>query len=431
MKTERITESTQRITLHNGLRIIFSEVPHTRAASLAFFVGAGSRYEDDSLAGASHLIEHMLFKGSRKRPSAGDISLAIEGVGGLLNAFTGKESTAYYAKVPYEHYDLALDVLTDMMRHPLFDPQELEKERRVVVEEIRMLFDDPQSWAHLLLMQEVFPKHPLGRDIAGSIESVLSLSRDDLLGYIRGHYGAENVVLSVAGRLDGQQRALEHLAESLSDWPSAPAPQYEPMKRAQRKPRVKIGRRKTEQAYLNIAVRAIPRVDPDRFALRLMNTIMGEGMSSRLFQEIREKRGLAYSVNSWAGTLHDTGLWNVEAGVDPSRLDEAFDAILGELARLRDEAVPEAELEKAKEQTKGRLVLGMEDSFSIASWWGRAEVLGDPLMTIDDVLAAINAVQPSDINRLAQELLQPQRTTVTLVGPFGRAERSALKSRLE
>lgn len=430
MKTETVAENTRKITLDNGLRIIFAEVPHTRAASLAFFVGAGSRYEDDSLAGASHLIEHMLFKGSRKRPSPGDISLAIEGVGGLLNASTGKESTSYYAKVPYEHYDLALDVLTDMMRYPIFDLLELEKERRVVVEEIRMLFDDPQSWAHLLLLQEVFPKHPLGRDIAGSIESVLAVSRDDLLGYIHDHYGAGNVVLSVAGRLDGQ-RALDYLAESLSDWPSAPVPQYEPLKRAQRKPRVKIGRRKTEQAYLNVAVRAIPRVHPDRFALRLMNTLMGEGMSSRLFQEVRENRGLAYSVHSWVGTLHDAGLWNVEAGVDPRRLEEAYDAILGEFARLRDEPVPEAELEKAKEQTKGRLVLGLEDSFSIASWWGRAEVLGDPLMTVDEVLESIRAVQPSDIRRLAQELLRPQRTTVTLVGPFGRAHRSALKSRLE
>ncbi len=430
MRIENVADRTRKITLDNGLRIIFAEVPHTRAASLAFFVGAGSRYEDDAIAGASHLIEHMLFKGSRKRPSAGAISLAIEGVGGLLNASTGKESTSYYAKVPYEHYDLALDVLTDMMRHPLFDPKELEKERRVVVEEIRMLFDDPQSWAHLLLLQEVFPKHPLGRDIAGSIESVLNISRDDLLKYIRDHYGAENVVLSIAGRLDGQQ-AVEQLAESLRDWPSAPAPRYEPMKRAQRKPRVRIGHRKTEQAYLNIAVRAIPRSHPDRFVLRLMNTIMGEGMSSRLFQEVRENRGLAYSVHSWVGALHDTGLWSVSAGVDPNRLEEAYDAILAEFARLREEPVPDDELAKAKEQVKGRLVLGLEDSFSIASWWGRAEVLGEPLMTVDDVLEAIGAVQPADVNRLAQELLQPQRTTVAVVGPFRRTVRDALRARLE
>lgn len=430
MKTETITEGTRKITLDNGFRILFAEVPHTRAASLAFFVGAGSRYEDDSIAGASHLIEHMLFKGSRKRPSAGDISLAIEGVGGLLNAATSKESTTYYAKVPYEHYDLALDVLTDMMRQPLFDPAELEKERRVVVEEIRMLFDDPQSWAHLLLLQQTFPKHPLGRDIAGSIESVMNISRDDLLQYVRDHYGAQNVVLSIAGRLDGNQ-AVEFLAESLSDWPSAPIPEYLPLKRAQRKPRVKIGRRKTEQAYLNIAVRAIPRTHPDRFTLRVMNTLMGEGMSSRLFQEVRENRGLAYSVHSWVGTLHDTGLWAVMAGVDPSRLEEAYDAILAEFARLRDEAVPDDELAKAKEQLKGRLVLGLEDSFSIASWWGRAEVLGDRLMTVDEVLEAISAVQPADVKRLARELLQPRRTTVAVVGSFGRAVGSALKARLE
>jgi predicted Zn-dependent peptidase len=429
MNTQTITENTQKITLDNGLRIIVTEVPHTRAASLAFFVGAGSRHESDPIAGASHLIEHMLFKGSRKRPSAGDISLAIESVGGMLNASTGKETTVYYSKVPYEHYDLALDVLEDMMRRPIFDSGELEKERRVVVEEIRMLFDEPQSWSYILLMEEVFPKHPLGRDIAGSIESVQGVSREDLLGYIQRHYGAENVVVSVAGRLDGP-REVEQLARVLSDWPSAPKPTFVPMTATQGKPRVKVGRRKTEQAYLNIAVHTIPRRHPDRFILTVMNTLMGEGMSSRLFQEVREKRGLAYSVDSWFGTFHDAGVWAVSAGVDPKRLSEAYDAILNECARLRDEPAPEDEIKKAKEQVKGRLVLGMEDSFSMASWWGRAEILGDPLLTVDQVLEKVNAVQADDVQRFSRQILQPQRMTATLVGAFGEAQKKSLRARL-
>jgi predicted Zn-dependent peptidase len=430
MKTQEIAERTQKITLDNGLRLIVAEVPYTRAASLAFFVGTGSRYEDDHIAGASHLIEHMLFKGSEKRPTAGQISLAIESVGGMLNASTGKETTVYFSKVPYEHYDLALDVLSDMLRHPVFDATEFSKERRVVVEEIRMLVDDPQSWSTMLLMEEVFPRHPLGRDIAGSVDSVLGMNRDDLLGYIQSHYGAENVVLSVAGRLDGRQ-TVEQLVESLSDWPVGAKPEYEPLKGRQRKPRVKVGRRKTEQAYLEIATRAIRRSDPDRYVLVLLDAIMGEGMSSRLFQEVREKRGLAYSVHSYIGAFHDAGMWAVSAGVDPKRLDEAYSAILSELARIRNEAVTDEELQKAREQVKGHLVLGLEDSFSIASWWGRQEVLGDKLKTVDDVLAAIQAVTVADVQRLAREILQVESTTVALVGPFNQALGKSLRAGLE
>lgn len=430
MQIQEVAERTRRITLDNGLRIIVAEVPHTRAASLAFFVGAGSRYESDEIAGASHLIEHMLFKGSQKRPTAGEISLAIESVGGVMNASTGKETTVYYAKVPFEHYDLALDVLTDMLRHPVFDERELQKERRVVVEEIRMILDDPQSWSHLLLVQEAFPDHPLGRDIAGSVESVMGMSREGILNYINRNYGAENVVLSVAGHIGGD-KMVEDLANSLRDWPKAPAPEYEPMKRPQRRPRFKIGRRRTEQAYLNFAMRSIPRRHPDRFVLLLMDTLMGEGMSSRLFQEVREKRGLAYSVHSWVGAYQDAGMWGVSAGVDPRRLEEAYDAILGEFVRLRDEPVPEDELAKAREQAKGRLILGLEDSLSIASWWGKQEVLSEPLLTVDQVLEAMEKVQAEDIQRLAAEILQPGRTTVTLVGPFNQTLKRDLKARLE
>lgn len=430
MKIENVAEATQKVTLGNGLRIFVTEVPHTRAVSVGFFVGVGARYESDQIAGASHLIEHMMFKGSRKRPTAGAISLALESVGGLMNASTGKELTMYYAKVPWEHGDLALDVLEDMIRYPIFDPAELEKEKRVVVEEIRMLIDDPQSWSHLLLTQEVFPRHPLGRDIAGSIESVLAVSREDLLGYIQQHYGAPNVVVSVAGRLDGQQM-LDRLVRALEDWPVKPVPSYVPLRGAQKKPRVRVGRRKTEQAYLNLAVRSIPRVHPDRFNLLVMNAVMSEGMSSRLFREVREKRGLAYSVDSWYGLFRDAGIWGISAGVDPKRLTEAYDAILGECVRIREERVPDDELQKAKEQVKGRLVLGLEDSFSIASWWGRAEALGEPLMTLDEVLRAIDEVDAEEVRRFARELIQPRRMNVTLVGAFGPAVKRELIARLE
>ena len=430
MHIETIAEKTQKVTLDNGMRIIVTEVPHTRAVSLGFFVGVGARHESDAIAGASHVIEHMLFKGSRKRPTAMEISLALESIGGFMNASTGKETTIYYARVPHEHSDLALDVLEDMIRYPLFDPVELEKERRVIVEEIRMMYDEPQSWSHILLTQEVFPKHALGRDIAGSIETVIGVSRDDLLNYIRRNYGAGNVVLSVAGKVDSQ-RVLDRMAPALEDWHSQPVPEFTPMKGAQKSPRVKVGRRKTEQAYLNIAVRSIPRTHPDRYNQVIMNAVMSEGMSSRLFQEVREKRGLAYSVDSWFGTYHDAGIWGISAGVDPKRLTEAYDAILGECNRMRTEIVPEDELRKAKEQVKGHLVLSMEDSFSIASWWGRAEALNDRLMTLDEVLATLDAVQAEDVQRLAQNLMQPSAMNVTLVGAFGDAEKKELKARLE
>lgn len=430
MIIETLAENTQRATLDNGFRLIITEVPHTRAVSLGFFIGVGARYEGDAVAGASHAVEHMLFKGSRKRPTACDISLAIESVGGSINASTGKESTVYYARVPHEHGELALDVLEDMIRYPLFDPVELEKERRVIVEEIRMMLDEPQSWSHLLLMEQVFPKHPLGRDIAGSVDSVLGMSRDDLLNYVHRNYGAGNAVLSVAGRLSSQ-RILDRLVPALEDWPSQPVPEFAAVTDTHKKPRVKVGRRKTEQAYLNIAVRSIPRGHLDRFNQVVMNAVMSEGMSSRLFQEVREKRGLAYSVDSWFGTYHDAGIWGISAGVDPKRLPEAYDAILGECTRLREQAIPDEELRKAKEQVKGRLVLGMEDSFSIASWWGRAEAVNDTLMTLDQVLVEIDRVQVEHIQRLAQRLIQPNAMNVTLVGPFGEAEKRELQARLQ
>jgi len=293
-----------------------------------------------------------------------------------------------------------------------------------------MLIDDPQSWSHLLLTQEVFPRHPLGRDIAGSIESVLAIRREDLLDYIAQNYGAPNVVVSVAGRLDGQQ-TVERLARALEDWPVKPVPSFVPLRGQQKKPRVRVGRRKTEQAYLNIAVRSIPRVHPDRFNLLVMNAVMSEGMSSRLFQEVREKRGLAYSVDSWFGLFRDGGIWGISAGVDPKRLTEAYDAILGECARIREELVPEDELTKAKEQVKGRLVLGLEDSFAIASWWGRAEALNEPLMTVDEVLQAIDKVEAEEVRRLAGQLIQPSRMNVTLVGAFGPTIKKELLARLE
>jgi predicted Zn-dependent peptidase len=422
MDLTRKIPGTEQAQLPNGMRLIVTPVPTTYAASVTFFVGVGSRYEPVELSGASHLLEHMVFKGCSRYPTAKDISLAIEGVGGAMNASTGKEYTMYYVKVPYQHLDLAVDVLDNMLRRSLFVEEELNKERGVVVEEIRMNLDNPFDWAHEQLDDVVWPDHPLGRDIAGTQESVLGIPRDRLIDYWHAFYGAPQVVVSIAGRLDAAE-TIGKLSERLRDWPGGAATSFAPATSGQEAPRVRVARRKTEQAYIALAAKGYRRGDPDRFALQLLNTVLGEGMSSRLFQEVREKRGLAYSVDSWVRLLADTGQLGVSAGVSPNRskVESALEAILTELNRIAAEPVPEAELASAREQDKGRLQLSTEDSLSIAAWYGQQEALGMPVLMIDDVLAGLERVRAEDVQRVARSLVRPENMSAVVVGSFSKS----------
>jgi predicted Zn-dependent peptidase len=411
----------QKTVLDNGLRILTSPMPHTRSVSIGFFIGVGSRYESDEQSGVSHFIEHMLFKGTAKRPTAREIAMAIEGLGGIFNGSTGPEASLYWAKVAQPHLDIAIDVLVDMLRHSKFDPEEIDRERRVIIEEINLTLDTPDSLVHHLINELVWPDHPLGRDIAGTKESLSTLDQEVLLAYLKRHYQPSNIVVSVAGNIE-HEAVVGEIAAFLGDWAAGGGLSYRPVEDHQAEPRLKIHYKDTEQAHLCLGVPGIPRDHPDRFKLQLLNTILGEGMSSRLFTEIREKRGLAYSIYSYTSAMHDTGAVGVYAGVDPRRIEVAIWAIWAEWDRLRQESVPADELAKAKEFVKGRLLLHMEDSFSVASWFGRQEVLSPEVLTVDEVLEAIDAVTVADIQQLAQDLFLKERLNLAVVGPFEQDE---------
>ena len=405
----------ERTVLANGLRVVSSTMPHTRSVSVGLYVAAGSRYEDDAIAGASHFLEHMLFKGTTRRPTAQEISEEIEGVGGMMNAATDKELTVYWAKVGHQHFARCLDVLADALLNSTFDPEEIEKERQVIIEELAMTEDSPADLAALLIDEVLWPDQPLGRDVGGSQKSVAALTRDQILSYVEQHYGPRTTVLAVAGNVTHDE--VVRLADKLlGDWGKTPSGTwYRAVDRPS--PRAALKSKRTEQAQVCLAVHAMSSSHPDRYALDVLNTILGEGMSSRLFVEIREKLALAYDVHSYVSHFLDAGSLVVSAGVDPKRVEPTIVAILRELARLR-EGVPERELTKAKELIKGRLQLRMEDTRAVASWLGTQELLRDEILTVDDVLDVIERVNADDLGRIADELLQPQRMSVAVVGPY-------------
>ncbi|HSR29639.1 MAG TPA: pitrilysin family protein [Anaerolineae bacterium] len=406
-------------TLNNGLRILTVTLPHVRSVSLGFFVGVGSRYEAEPLAGASHFIEHMLFKGTKRHPTALDIAEAIEGKGGVFNASTGLEMTLYWAKVAAVHLPEALDVLSDMLLNATFDPEEVEKERAVIGEEIGYSQDTPDSLAYILVSGLQWPNHPLGRDVAGTRQSLAALNRDSLLAYMADHYRPGQTILGLAGLVD--HREIVAWAESnLGAWEPGPTMAWEPAPTDCLGPKLHVEKKETEQAHLSFSFTALPRSDPDRFALRLLNVILGEGMRSRLFQLVRERLGLAYNVESYVSALQDTGAAGVDASVGPDRVEETIGTILKELDRLRQEQVPEIELRKALDFVKGRLALTMEDSFTVAAWYARQQLLGPEMMNQEEVVKRYEAVQATDIQRLAQTIFQKERLNLAIVGPFSR-----------
>ena len=407
----------QKSVLDQGLRVLTSTMPHTRSVSVGFFIAVGSRYETKVENGVTHFIEHMLFKGTAKRPKARDIAVAIEGIGGMFNASTGRELTTYWTKVGQDHFSIALDVLADMLLNSKLEEEELQKERGVIIEEINMTLDHPSDWVHLLATELIWPDHPLGRDQAGTKESVSGITRPMVQAYISRHYQPANTVLAIAGNVD-HDRVVEEATAQLSAWQRKPDNSCTPMNLAQEEARVRLERGNTQQAHLALVLPGVCRFDDDKYNLSLLNTILGQGMSSRLFLEVREKRGLAYSVYSYISPLLDTGLMGVYAGVDAEQIEQALQAILEELDKMRQAPVSDDELEKAKEFIKGRLQLQMEDSFSVASWIGRQESLEDRVLSVDEVLQKVDAVTTADIQRVAQRLIRQEKLNLAVIGPL-------------
>jgi predicted Zn-dependent peptidase len=404
-----------------GIRVVTERMPDARSATTGFWVDAGSRDETSELAGASHFLEHLLFKGTETR-SARQIAEAIEAVGGDMNAFTTKEYTAFYTRVLDDDLDLALDILSDIMWAPAFRAEEIEAERQVILEEILMHEDEPADLVHDVFTDALYPGHPLGREVLGDATTIAAMSRDQIRGYFTDYYRPEAIVIAAAGAIDHDAIVAGIEARYAGRTGNRPLRKTPPLAPARR---TAVCTRTTEQAHLVVGVRGLPRDDDDRFALAALNQVLGGGMSSRLFQEIREKRGLVYSVYSYRASYLETGALAVYAGTSPGHAHEVLDLIHEALDALAANGVTGRELEMAKGHLKGSLALSLEDSASRMTRVGRGLLLHDEVLTFDEVVARSEAVTIDDIARVAARVLANERV-VAAVGPFEEDEFSEL-----
>jgi predicted Zn-dependent peptidase len=410
----------EKTTLPNGVRVVTSRMEGVRSASLIMAYNVGSRIEPAPIAGVAHFLEHMLFKGTEIRPDPLTISQEIESVGGIVNAGTGRETTNYWAKVPGTHFPLAFDVLADMIRNSTFDADEMEKERKVIYEEIRAVQDIPEDIVHDIIDQVVWDDDPVGRDVAGTEETVANIDREIMLEFFHRNYGAERLVIAASGDVEHDQ-VVRLTDKYFGDLPITINPHgFTPAKSKQKEKRVRIITKDTEQAHLTIGFPAVSYFDDRRYAQSTIESILSSGMSSRLFQEIREKRGLVYSVYGYFRSHEDVGQGVIYAGTDTGRVKETIEAIMGELRKLRDEPVPADELERTKTLRKGRLLMGLEDSRSVASWIGSQEATYGTIETPEELMMHIDAVTAEDVQSLANDLLQENLLSLVLIGPYTR-----------
>jgi predicted Zn-dependent peptidase len=416
-----MSEERQLTTTPEGLRIVTEPLAGVRSVALGVWIGVGSRFEKAPEAGISHFIEHMLFKGT-PRLSAEQIAQTFDGLGGEVNAATSKDYTVFYTRVLDEHIDTAFPVLTDMLTSPAWT--DLEQEREVVLEEIAMYDDDPQDQVHDLIGEAVFPGQGLGRPVIGTEEVISGVERDDVSVYHRDHYVAGNMVVAAAGNID-HEALVERCRQHLSGLPpGVHTASFEPA--APGAPRLVVKEKPTEQCHIVLGGPSFDRNDPRRHAQSVLDTLLGGSMSSRLFQEVREKRGLAYSVGSYAVGYADSGQVGVYLGTREDSLSTSCEVIATELRRLIEEPVTAEELRRTKEHLKGRLVLGLESPVTRMNRVGRSLLGMQEILTLDEVIARIEAVTAEDIQALADEFWRPERMSAAAIGTSGDAIRAAL-----
>ena len=410
--------------LDSGARLITAPMPARQSVSVALMFGVGSRYESRELAGISHFVEHMLFKGSDRYPGSKEVAEAIEGIGGELNAATDKEATMYWARVPGDRLNEAVSVLCDMVLHPLMVEEEVDKEREVIIEELRMYRDSPGDHVHTVFEEMIWPDHPLGWDIAGTEENLPGVDGSRMRDHLRDHYSAQDLVAVIAGNID-HDAALEAVTPFMAGWRKGERSTYAAATPLTLGPTVQLISRPTEQVNIVLGTRCIDYFHPDRYAIDMMNTVLGEGMSSRLFLEVRERLGLCYDVHSWAGKMADTGSAGVYIGTDPKRAEEALKAVMHELHRMAEETVGANELEKARAYLKGRMVLRLESTGAVSTWLGGQELLTNKIIPMEETLAALDAVTAADVTRLARETYAEQAIQLAAIGPIKSEERLA------
>jgi predicted Zn-dependent peptidase len=419
----------QRKVLPNGLRNLTIPMPSLESVTAIVMVGAGSRYENKKNNGISHFFEHMAFKGTEKRPSALEISSIIDGMGGECNAFTGKELTGYYIKSAKDKLEISLDILSDMLMHSKLDPVEIDKERGVIIEEINMIEDTPMRKLGDIYEELLYGDAPMGWDIAGTKENILSISPQDFRDYMGSLYSAHNMTAIVAGGVDAKV-ASELVEKYFGEMPKFDIGQALSLKESQDKPAVLVRKKQTEQIHVAIGVRTVPINSPKKYPLSVLAAILGGGMSSRLFHEVREKRGLAYYVRTHSDEYTDAGSLVSTAGIDPKRVIEAVEVILEEYQKVAKGAMDlsDKELNKAKEYIKGHFVLGLEDSNSVAGFYGHQELLEEKIENPDEILAKIDSVTKEDVEYAGREFFIEKGLNLALIGNF--EDRQKLESLL-
>jgi predicted Zn-dependent peptidase len=404
-----------RVTFDNGLRVITSSMPHSHSVSLAILVGAGSCYETVQESGISHFAEHLFFKGTQRRPTSKQLSQDIEGVGGIINGGTDKELTMFWCKVASSHFPIAVDVLSDLLLNSRFDNREIERERQVIGEEIKMGLDLPQQRVNALIDELLWPAQPLGREVIGYQETVSSITRKQLLDYVERRYMPNNTVVSIAGDINHQE-AMAQIQPLLDKWAARELTTGYVTDDKQTEARLHTEPRDIEQVHLCLAVHGFSHSHQHRFLLDLLNTALGGGMSSRLFEEIREQRGLAYDIHSYTEHFMSGGSFTIYAGVDPKKIEIAVAAILEQLSWVK-QGITAAELTRAKELSKGRLQLRLEDSRNVALWHGGQEILTQRILTADDVVRIVDAIALDQLREVAEQILVGNGLNLAVTGP--------------
>jgi len=400
--------------LSNGLRVITAEMPYMESVAVGILAGVGGRYEFGKNLGISHFLEHACFKGTKKR-NARQISQAIEGIGGSINGFTSEEVTCYYAKVRYPKFEQAFDVLADMYRNAVFDRREMERERGVIKEEIKMYMDMPGQLVYDDFSSTIWKNHPLGRSVLGTSDSVDGISGKDLSNFRKNNYTPNNTVISVAGNISHND-VLKCVKKHLTKWNSGgTVPKFKPFSSNQKTPRVHIRNQATEQAHLVAGFRSVGRSHPDRFALRILSNILGGNMSSRLNHEIREKRGLAYSAHSHLSRFVDVGALIISVDTDVKKLPDALNLVLKICSNIAEKGVKPTELKHAKEYLNGIMALAMEHTTEFMIWLGRNSLTEDDFPTIEELIEKTNDVTSDDVQRIAKKVFKNNRLSVALI----------------
>ena len=413
--------------LSSGVGLVQRPAPQAQSVAVGVWVRAGGRYEPLVRAGLSHFIEHLLFKGTRRR-TCEELKQAIEGVGGVLNGFTAEEFTCYMAKVPARHARRAIDVLADMVQRPTFAPRDLEKEREVILEEIRMYDDTPGQYVHDLFSQLLWPDHPLGMLLSGTEDTVRRITRADLVSYWRRFYQPGNLLVSVVGAAEAG--AIErHAQRAFGGMRGAGAHRFLRAPRPRRSPQVRVWNKPTEQTHLCLGTYAIPRTHPDRFALELLHVLLGANMSSRLFREVREKRGLVYEIGSTIKRFYDTGAFVIHAGCETGKLSATVQTIFRELARVRRGQIASAELRRAKDYYAGQLLIGLEDTMDHMLWIGEQAATVGRVWRPDQLLRHAERVTRQDVRRVARQLFVTEKLHLAVVGPVTQAEAERITAR--